>query len=162
MRTALLTLAAAAALAASAGAQAKANFSGTWTLNVEKSDPPLQGPGGGRQMATPGPQTLTQTADKLVIEIKGTETTRTLTYLLDGKESTNPGMPGAETKSTAKWEGESLVIASTTSMSGPNGDVTITAKEVRSLSADGKTMTVVTTSQSPMGERTTKRVYDKQ
>jgi hypothetical protein len=47
-------------------------------------------------------------------------------------------------------------------MSGPNGDMQVTSKEVRSLSADGKTMTVVTTSQGPNGETTRKMVYDKQ
>ena len=167
MRTAVLSLAALALLAGSAATQAKPNFAGNWTLNTEKSDPMGGGPGGGGGGAGRGtgmgsaPLTITQTDDKLVIEIKA-ETPRTLTYALDGKESMNPGMRGAETKSKARWEGESLIIESTTAMSTPNGDVTITAKEVRTVSADGKTMTVVTTSQSPMGERTVKRVYDKQ
>ena len=35
-------------------------------------------------------------------------------------------------------------------------------KEVRSLSADGKAMTVVSTRQSANGETTRKTVYDKQ
>jgi hypothetical protein len=166
MRTAVLSLAALALLAGNATAQAKPNFAGNWTLNTEKSDPMGGGPGGGgggagRGMGGSAPLTITQTDDKLVIEIKA-ETPRTLTYALDGKESVNPGMRGAETKSKARWEGESLIIESTTAMSTPNGDVTITAKEVRTVSADGKMMTVVTTSQSPMGERTMKRVYDKQ
>ena len=167
MRTAVLSLAALALLAGNATSQAKPNFAGNWTLNTEKSDPMGGGPGGGGGGAGRGmggasaPLTITQTDDKLVIEIKA-ETPRTLTYALDGKESVNPGMRGAETKSKARWEGESLIIESTTAMSTPNGDMTITAKEVRSVSADGKTMTVVTTSQSPMGDRTTKRVYDKQ
>jgi hypothetical protein len=166
MRTAVLSLAALALLAGNATAQAKPNFAGSWTLNTEKSDPMGGGPGGGgggagRGMGGAAPLAITQTDDKLVIEIKA-ETPRTLTYALDGKESVNPGMRGAETKSKARWEGESLIIESTTAMSTPNGDVTITAKEVRTVSADGKMMTVVTTSQSPMGERTMKRVYDKQ
>jgi hypothetical protein len=167
MRTAVLSLAALALLAGNAATQAKPNFAGNWTLNTEKSDPMGGGPGGGGGGGGRGmgmgsaPLAITQTGDKLVIEIKS-ETPRTLTYALDGKESTNPGMRGAETKSKARWEGESLIIESTTAMSTPNGDVTITAKEVRTVSADGKTMTVVTTTQSPMGERTMKRVYDKQ
>jgi len=165
MRTAVLSLAALALLAGNATAQAKPNFAGNWTLNTEKSDPMGGGPGGGGGGRGAGmgsaPLTITQTDDKLVIEIKS-ETPRTLTYALDGKESVNPGMRGAETKSKARWEGESLIVESTTAMSTPNGDVMMTAKEVRTVSADGKTMTVVTTSQSPMGERTMKRVYDKQ
>jgi hypothetical protein len=167
MRTAVLSLAALALLAGHATAQGKPNFAGSWTLNTEKSDPMGGGPGGGGGGAGRGmgmgtaPLAITQTDDKLVIEIKA-ETPRTLTYALDGKESVNPGMRGAETKSKARWEGESLIIESTTAMSTPNGDVTITAKEVRTVSADGKMMTVVTTTQTPMGERTMKRVYDKQ
>jgi hypothetical protein len=165
MRTAVLSLAALALLAGHATAQSKPNFAGNWTLNTEKSDPMGGGPGGGgggRGMGMgAAPLAITQTGDKLVIEIKS-ETPRTLTYALDGTESVNPGMRGAETKSKARWEGESLVIESTTAMSTPNGDVTITAKEVRTVSADGKMMTVVTTTQTPMGERTMKRVYDKQ
>ena len=158
MRTAVLSLAAVAFMAGGAAAQAKPNFAGSWTLNTEKSDPM----GGGRGMGMGNaPLAITQTDDKLVIEIKA-ETPRTLTYALDGKESVNPGMRGAETKSKARWEGESLIIESATAMSTPNGDMTITAKEVRSMSADGKMMTVVTTTQTPMGERTMKRVYDKQ
>jgi hypothetical protein len=167
MRTAVLSLAAVAFMAGGAAAQAKPSFAGSWTLNSEKSDPMGGGPGGGGAGGGRGmgmgsaPLAITQTDDKLVIEIKA-ETPRTLTYALDGKESVNPGMRGAETKSKARWEGESLIIESTTAMSTPNGDMTITAKEVRAVSADGKMMTVVTTTQTPMGERTMKRVYDKQ
>jgi hypothetical protein len=167
MRTAVLSLAALALLAGHATAQGKPNFAGNWTLNMEKSDPMGGGPGGGGGGGGRGmgmgsaPLAITQTGDKLVIEIKSA-TPRTMSYALDGTESVNPGMRGAETKSKARWEGESLVIESTTAMSTPNGDVTITTKEVRTASADGKMMTVVTTTQTPMGERTMKRVYDKQ
>ena len=164
MRTSLLTLTALATLAASAGAQAKTDFSGTWKRNAEKSDPmggPGGGGGGGGMMAN-ATWTITQAADKITIALQAGEMNRTSTYSLDGKESVNPGMRGAEVKSTAKWEGASLVIESTQTMSGPNGDMTITSKEVRTLSEDGKTMTVVTTRTTPQGERTTKAVYDKQ
>lgn len=162
MRTSLLSLTALATLAASAGAQAQADFSGTWKRNAEKSDP-MGGPGGGGGgMMANATWTITQTADKITIAIQAGEMNRTSTYTLDGKESVNPGMRGAEVKSTAKWEGASLVIESTQTMSGPNGDMTITSKEVRTLSEDGKTMTVVTTRVTPQGERTTKAVYDKQ
>jgi hypothetical protein len=144
-------------------AQTKVDFSGAWKLNVEKSDPMGGGGGGGggggmRDAVT----TITQTATELTLVTKFGENTRTLTYKLDGTESVNPGMRGGETKSKAKWDGATLVIESVSNMTGPNGDMQITSKEVRSLSADGKTMTVVTTSSTPMGERTQKRVFDKQ
>ena len=53
---------------------------------------------------------------------------------------------------TAAYE----IMIETTSASGQ------TSKEVRSLSADGKTMTVVRTFQGQSGEMTRKTVYDKQ
>ncbi|MGH7561756.1 MAG: hypothetical protein ACRENB_12150 [Gemmatimonadales bacterium] len=165
MRAAVLSLAALVTLAAAAGAQTKTDFSGTWKRNAEKSDP-IGGPGGGGGGGGGGMGTstsvVTQAADKIVIATTFGENTRTLTYTLDGKESVNPGMRGGETRSTARWDGAALVIESTSTRSTPSGDVTITSKEVRTISEDGKTMTVVTTSTSPMGEQTRKTVYDKQ
>ena len=162
MRTAVLSLATLAVLATTVGAQAKPDFSGTWKRNAEKSDAMGMGGGGGggagAAMAT-ATTVITQTADKLTLEIKMGEMSRSLSYSLDGKESVNPGMRGGETKSIAKWDGANLVIESTAVM----GERTINSKEVRSLSADGKTMTVTTTRPGQDGtERTTKAVYDKQ
>jgi hypothetical protein len=42
------------------------------------------------------------------------------------------------------------------------GENAVTTKSVRTLSDDGKTMTVVTTRPGPNGETTRKTVYDKQ
>jgi hypothetical protein len=141
-----------------AAAQGKADFSGSWKMNVEKSDPMGGGGGGGggggNMMAT-AVTTITQSATQLVIETKFGEQSRTVTYNLDGKESVNPGMRGGETKSTVKWDGASLVIES---VSGTGQ----ASKEVRSLSAEGKQMTVVSTRQGQNGEVTRKTVYDKQ
>ena len=140
-------------------AQAKPDFSGSWKLNVEKSDP-MGGGGGG--MMRDAVTTITQTATELTVVTKFGENSRTATYKLDGTESVNPGMRGGETKTKAKFDGATLVLEHTRNMSGPNGDMQVTSKEVRSLSDDGKTMTVVTTSQGPNGETTRKMVYDKQ
>ena len=141
-------------------AQSPCDFSGVWKMNVEKSDPMGGGGGGGgmRDAVT----TITQTATELTVVTKFGETTRTLTYKLDGSESVNAGMRGGETKSKAKWDGATLVIESVTNVTGPNGDMQVTSKEVRSLSADGKTMTVVSSRMGPNGETTRKTVYDKQ
>jgi hypothetical protein len=158
-----------AALLASAvfspvSAQSKPYFCGSCKLNVEKSDPlgglGGGGGGGGGGMATSA-TTITQTADKLIIETKRGENVTTATYNLDGTESTNTSQRG-ESKSKASWDGASLVINTESTFNGANGAMTVTSKEVRSLSADGKTMTVVRTSQTPNGEQTRKTVYDKQ
>lgn len=159
----LTTAALLATFAASpALAQGKADFSGAWKMNVEKSDPMGGGGGGGGAGMRDAVTTITQTATELTLVTKFGEQTRTLTYKLDGSESVNPGMRGGETKSKVKWDGATLVIESVSNVTGPNGDMQVTSKEVRSLSADGKTMTVVSTRQGQNGEVTQKRVYDKQ
>jgi hypothetical protein len=160
----LTTAAVLATFAASpALAQGKVDFSGAWKMNVEKSDPMGGGGGGGGGgMMRDAVTTITQTATELTIVTKFGENSRTLTYKLDGSESVNSGMRGGETKSKAKWDGASLVIESISNVSGPNGDMQMTSKEVRSLSADGKTMTVVVTRQGQSGEMVRKSVYDKQ
>ncbi len=162
------TLLASAALSPLA-AQAKPSFAGSWKVNTEKSDPMGGGMGGGGGGGGGGMggmmgsmvTTITQTDTKLVLETKMGENTRTSTYNLDGTESTNT-TPRGESKSKVHWDGASLVIETTSSFNGPNGAMTTTSKEVRTLSPDAKIMTVVRTSQGPNGETTRKTVYDKQ
>jgi len=161
-----LTVAAllASAVLSPVAAQGKPDFSGSWKVNAEKSDPMggMGGGGGGGGMGMAmAPITITQKDGKLSIETKRGEQVTTATYNLDGSESTNTTMRG-ESKSKVSWDGSSLVISSESAFNGPNGAMTVTSKEVRSLSADGKTMTVVRTSQTPNGEMTRKTVYDKQ
>lgn len=168
MSARMLTLAALLATVAQGplSAQGKADFSGTWKINVEKSDPMGGGPGGGGGGGGGGGSgmaaavtTITQTAAKLTIEVKvGDNPPRVSNYNLDGSESINTTQRG-ESKSKASWDGASLVITTESSFNGN----TFTTKSVRSLSADGKTMTVTTTRPSQAGgETTTKQVYDKQ
>src|SRR4051794_37543116 len=74
------------ALAVSGHAQKKPDFSGTWTVDTEKSDP-ARGPGGDRGPAggMMGPLTIKQTADSVSIDSQGRGgTPQTRTYKLDG------------------------------------------------------------------------------
>jgi hypothetical protein len=104
---------------------------------------------------------IKQTADTLQIEQKtGQGAGRTLTYKLDGSESTNPGMRDTQVKSTSRWNGPTLVTEGTQTMSGPNGEVTIKSREVRSLAADG-TMVVESTRETPRGTMKSKLVFKK-
>jgi hypothetical protein len=140
-------------------AQSKPDFSGTWTLDTAKSDPAPQGRGGG---GGGGAATLTikQTGTELSIMSEGRQGPQTLTYKLDGSESTNQmmGRGGATpAKSTAKWDGSSLVIETTRDFNG----MSITTKEVRTLDSGGKAMQVETTAQTPNGEQKRKVVYTK-
>jgi hypothetical protein len=161
MRSVMLFGLALSLAAGTATAQDHPDFSGTWKLNQIKSD---AAPGRGGQMGGPREITLTitQTADLLTIEQAMGQNSRKVEYKLDGSESTNPGMRGGESKSTAKWDGKSLVIETTATFDGPNGSMTVKTKEVRTLSDDGKTMTVTTTRDTQQGTRTSKTVFDKQ
>jgi len=160
MRRVLFLVTLAALLPATAMAQTP-DFSGTWKINLIKSDAAPAGRGG-QQMDMSGlTLTITQTADVLTIVQGGMGPERTVTYNLDGSETTNQ-MGRGEMKSTSKWEGAKLVTQGSSTFDTPNGQRTMTMKEVRELSKDGKTLTVTTTSESPMGTRTNKRVFDKQ
>ena len=139
-RIAILALSAAIVIPFTARAQTKPDFSGTWTMDAAKSDPAPHGRGGG---GGGGSQTIKQTAAELSVQTQGRQGPQTMTYKLDGSESSNEqmGRGGAVTvKSKAKWDGSKLVIESTRDMGGQS----VTTTETRSLSADGKEMTVET------------------
>jgi hypothetical protein len=160
MKRVLLTaMVAALVIPFPARAQGKPDFSGTWTLDTAKSDPPPQGRGGG---GGGGGATLTikQTGTELTVTSEGRQGPQTMTYKLDGSPSSNEvmGRGGAQTvKSTAKWDGSSLLIESTREFNG----ITITTKEVRRLDNGGKEMVVESTTQTPQGEQKRKVVYTK-
>lgn len=152
------------------GQDAKPNFTGEWTLDREKSEMGESRPGGGggagggggrgRGMGM-GSFSITQDGDALVLkrkfEFQGEERTFESRHTTDGKENTNEGFRGSSIKSKTHWEGTKLVTESV--METPNG--TRETKEVRSLSADDKTMTVETTSTGGFGQGTRKMVYNK-
>jgi len=136
-----------------ARAQSKPDFSGTWTRDAAKSDP-QQGRGGA------GSHTIKQTATEIALTILGRGGPETSTYKLDGSESINqtqsPEGP-LTVKGTAKWEGASLVIETTREIRG----MSITTKEVRTLDASGKEMTIQATTRSPQGDVKRKLVFIK-
>jgi len=137
-------------------AQAKPDFSGTWTLDAAKSDPPPQGRGGGGA----GTMTIKQSATELSVQTEGRQGPQTMTYKLDGSESKNEqmGRGGAQTiVSKAKWDGSSLVIDTTRDIQG----MSITTHEVRKLDNGGKEMKIESTTQTPQGEIKRNVVYTK-
>jgi hypothetical protein len=103
---------------------------------------------------------ITQTAETLIVEQRMGDRSRTLTYRLDGSESTNTGLRGAEAKSTSKWQGNSLVTDTTQIMEGLGRSATITSHEIRSMSPDG-TMVVETVRETPRGKMKSKLVFRK-
>jgi hypothetical protein len=158
-RLVLTALVMAVVLPFSAIAQSKPDFSGTWNLDASQSDMG-RGGRGGRGGGGAASITIKQTATTLTIESQGRGGTQTLTYKLDGSESTNemPGRGGATTAtSKAHWDGAKLIVETTRDMRG----MSIKSTETRSLSADGKTMTVENAVSTPQGEMNQKMVYTK-
>ena len=96
------------AVATLAFAQAKPDFSGTWTPEVDPAAAAGGGGGGGRGMGG-GPMTVKQTATDLTITREGRQGQVTTAYKLDGSE-TKVTMGQMEGTATAKWEGNKLVI----------------------------------------------------
>ncbi len=152
-KIALLVLALAVVVAGMSFAQAKPDFSGKWAPKVDANAAPPAGGGGRGGGMGGGPMTVKQTATELTQEVVRGENTMTTVYKLDGTESINKSQRG-ESKSTAKFDGAKLVIK--TVSEGPNGAMETTA--AWSLSADGKELTIVRTTQR--GDMTT--VYTKQ
>ena len=136
-------------------AQAAPNLSGEWKLNVAKSN----------YGAFPAPQSMTRMivhADpKLTVAsvqkgVQG-EVSSEYTYTTDGKPAVNK-VQGGESKGSAQWIGDKLMIESERVFQG----ATLKQKEIWSLSADGKTLTVDAHVTIPNGEFDVKQVFERQ
>jgi len=108
-----------------------------------------------------------QDANLLTVERSRTnqdgETVKTETkYTLDGKVSANTAGRGGESKSTATWsaDGKSLTIVTTRSMERDGQTTEMKTTEVWTL-ASPASLSIVSTMNTPNGERKTTRVYDK-
>ena len=133
------------------------NLSGTWKLNIPKSN--------FGQIPPPASQVNTiednEPTVKISVDQKGGmagDSTTASTIDTSGKETKNPGFGGADVLSTAHWEGVSLVIDSKMNFQG--NDMKI--KDTYTLSGDGKVLTEVAHVESGMGNFDITSVYDKQ
>ena len=131
------------------------NFSGKWTQDMEKSQMPTGGGGGGRGPAGPQSLTCTQTATELVMERETPNGVMKTVYKLDGSPSVNAGGRGGEVTSKSAWEGSKLVTKYTRTM----GENTIDVVETRYM--DGENLVVESVMKTPNGERTSKLVFKK-
>jgi hypothetical protein len=127
------------------------NLSGDWKLNGAKSN----------YGKFPAPlsvtRKITHNDPKLIMSTTQTgpqgDVISTLVYTTDGKESVN-----GDSKGTAQWIGDKLMIDSRRELQG----VTLKQKEIWTLSADGKTLTIDSHVSIPNGEFDVKQVFDKQ
>jgi len=152
----------------------KANFSGDWALDAEKSvfpAPPGGGAGGpgGRRGETKLKVTQTGTTLTVVRTSPGRDGAEVITtdnITADGKESQSTGgREGSVRKVTAKWSDDQntvVITSSTTSSFGGGEPMTIPGKETWSLSADGKVLTIDSERSFQGNAMTSKLVYNKQ
>lgn len=145
----------------------KANFSGTWAFNAEKSNLGTGGAGGGGGRGFGGgDMTVSQDGNVLTTATTrpgrdgGEPVTTTLKYTLDGKESVNTSQRG-DSKSTATWsaDGKTLTIKTSRTMDFNGESRTINSTEVWTM--NGNALSVATTMTTQSGDMTSTRVYDK-
>jgi hypothetical protein len=129
---------------------AETDFTGNWMLNTGKS----------QYGQFPAPEVMMRTVQykDAVLNMstyqKGAqgEVTTELKYTTNGKPSINGGNKG-----TAHWEGATLIIESSREAQG----ATLTQRDQWSLSADNKTLTVMTHVKLPNGDFDVKQVFEK-
>lgn len=131
----------------------KPDFTGTWTLNLSKSD------FGGRPAPIRSELKVVHkdprmNVSRLLVTDMGAMTAETV-YSTDGKETTNKLPNGSVMKSTAKWEGATLLIETPLSIN----EKALTIKWRWTLSGDQRRLTTVRT--LPMGDGVQTEVFEK-
>src|SRR5258708_4032488 len=130
------------------------NLAGEWKLNVAKS----------AYGKFPAPQSMVRkiAVDGVKLSIatiqKGAqgEVSSEYRYTTDGKPATNK-VAGGESKGSAQWIGDKLMVESSREAQG----ATLSQKEIWTLSADGKTLTVDAHVSLPNGEFDVKQVFER-
>jgi hypothetical protein len=131
-------------------------FSGDWAIDTSKSDP-VQTWGRGGTGGTPGiGPTQVIKVDPTTREITINSDTQSVKYKWDGSETVNVATTGGRTRSKARLVGPSLLIDTTTE------DGSASFHETRTLSPDGKEMSVQIKAETAQGTVDHKLVYRKQ
>jgi hypothetical protein len=152
-------------------AQAQAQFTGTWVLDRAQSQLPTHGPHG---KGTADPQAPPPDV-KLIVEQQGNtlKATRTLArggrersmsemFVTDGTERTEPTRSGGTAVTKATLGGDRLVVNKTHTMPAKEQGQparTFSRESVWTLSRDGRTLTIDSTTHSERGDRTMKTVF---
>jgi hypothetical protein len=103
---------------------------------------------------------IRQTDDRLIVTEQQADGAMMSNYPLDGKETTN-NAGNAVTRSKTKWEGVAIVTDSTRTTDTGRGKLEMKSREIRSLSDDGRTMTVRNELDTPRGKQTMTVTYSK-
>ncbi len=130
------------------------NLSGEWKLSIARSN----------YGSFPAPLAMTRTVTHNGVTLtmhsvqksaQG-EVMSDLKYTTDGKESVNK-VQGGESKGTAQWIGDKLMIDSAREFQG----VVLKQKEIWTLAPDGKALTIDSHVTLPNGEYAVKQVFEK-
>lgn len=159
----VLAAASVAALLATAElpAQDHPDFAGTWVLNRAKSAAARN------RLAEPAEGE----GQNLVFDIEQTTTGITIVrrggaadpivLAFDGSEVRSKGPRGGVVTSRSRWQGKVLLTETRREVNGPNGTYAVTTHDERSLSEDGRTLTLKSVSKTPRGEVTRTLVFDR-
>jgi hypothetical protein len=149
------------------------NFSGTWARDSANSDPvpdlaywmtrvppAAPRPASGPQRPVPA-VLLTVHQDAMTLNVID-PSSAIHEYTLNGDGSSHvtamdTGIQKAQV--TAQLQADNLVIETVEPYGGMPGNVTLKVKEVWSLSADGKTLTITTTRDAPARHQSYKEIY---
>jgi hypothetical protein len=147
----------------------KANFSGSWAVNTTKTPQPEQGQGGmggGRGGMGMGPMTVTQEANLLTVETSRTnpqtnEVTKSAMKYTLDGKESVNASPRGDSKSVATWSADGKTLTVVTSRTMDMNGESMTIKTTAVWTMDGANLVVTTTSSTQNGERVVKVVYDK-
>jgi len=133
----------------------KVNFSGNWVVNAEKSTQPQQpagGQGGGQGGANRGqggPQVVTQEANLLSVETSRTnqdgETTKTTVKYTLDGKESINTSARGDSKSVATWSADGKSLTIVTTRTMDRNGETMTIKTTAVWAMDGANLTVTTT-----------------
>jgi len=116
------------------------DFSGTWVLNTSK------GENLGMVAAIQETLTIVQSAEQLSVKhastFQGRTTERQVNYDLTGKGVQNEAAMGEVSETVSRWEGDALITTWTSE--GAVAGTQVVKTETRSLSEDGRVMSVAT------------------
>ena len=132
--TSLLPATLAVALLAQVMTAAKPDFSGTWTMDRERSESAMQ-----EQPIGTVTVSVKHTATNLIIEKTRDGKLEVAKYTIEEKPD-SPGVMGAGTH-RAYWDGPRLITEGSGNVQGQ----TVSVREARTLNANGTEMTIETT-----------------
>lgn len=152
----------------------KANFSGTWAFNAEKSQigqgqgqppqgqpPQGAGQGQGRGGFGGGNFVAKQEANLLTVDRTRGEQTVSTKYTLDGKETVNASQMG-DSKSVATWSADGKTLTIVTNRTFDRNGQSTTMKTTEEWTLTSPTLlSIKSTRASQNGDRVTTAVYDK-